>query len=621
MSGTLSTPLAIPERLFSQAVITQRGLTGRLNQSITVVENGDIQINADAIANPRGNNVVGSYTTRTAYCYEGEAEKTVLRSVKKVMDECERLYFKRFFVRNGISSTGKKQPMIDALMQTVPRVGSKEFIMYFDKHDLVIEADAAYKSKQDTIFQEFITNEMMDNKQIPKLKQIGYGLMRDEWQQMTRPNTYIRIGAGTVLKAQKVMNTFIKSEWQIQSYYMYLLAECLKRFLGKAVPKYETRDWVAVANILVGWVSGFGDTSKDQMWDTDDIQVSVNNVPGLGWTKANRFLWGNVNTTEEFFKYWATMNMLGIVSQRVKAASTEMKLHKVFATNDYMVEKLMKESFASNIDGWGSQGTFYMLMPRNNFSFGKSTDVPMPCIVDDNVSDVDESDRRGLLRYANNYERMLPYEAQSWKDITIDRGEVPAGAIDENGTTAQFIRLHATTDSRILEFADTSSRFQRSIIQWRFPMDMIVDDGPDELERLRLWFWGIFANGEKGQKNAYVIESSLDVFKPQIVNYTRGPRDTMLVDKKGTQTVGQQVVKPGTLSVVPVVESNTALATTVQPPPPEDRSREPRVAPESDEDLGLRKTPEKSNSDKETVNTVENKEVTDVDKAESTAEE
>jgi hypothetical protein len=87
----------------------------------------------------------------------------------------------------------------------------------------------------------------------------------------------------------------------------------------------------------------------------------------------------------------------------------------------------------------------------------------------------------------------------------------------------------------------------------------------------------MMANGEKGQKNAYVIESSLDVFDAQVVNYRRGPRDTMLVDKEDSNTVGDQVVKPGTIPTIPVSRSETEVATTVQPPAPVKRAREPEV--------------------------------------------
>jgi hypothetical protein len=282
-----------------------------------------------------------------------------------------------------------------------------------------------------------------------------------------------------------------------------------------------------------------------------------------------------------------------------------------------MVATLMKDAFTANIEGWGSNGTFYMMMPRNNFSFGTTTDVPFPCIVDDDL-DIDESDRRLLLQKANNYEKVLPYDAPPFKDITIDRGEVPAGAINESGTEAQFIRLHATTDSRIVEFQDMTSRFTRNIIQWRFPMDHIVTAGPDRKDRKRLWIWGMLAGGEKGQKNAYIIESSLDVFKMQIVDYRRGPKDTLLVDKAGSSEPKDidQVQKPGTLGLVPDVNSNVSgLATTVQPPAPEKATREPTIIVESrDGKLEPEQPKVKSDSNEETNNTVANKDLTDEQK-------
>jgi hypothetical protein len=577
MKGTMSTPLSISERFFSQAEILQRGLTGLLSQSITVVENGDIRISAEAIANPRNNDVVGDYTARTCYIYKDTRE--INTKIKAVLERCNELYFEKFENGNGIDVDGEYAKTIDVMLQTVPRVKKDKFLLYYDRHDLVIESEVAFKAKQDDKLQEFITNTMLGMKTVPVLKQIGFGLLREEWSKMTRPCTYIRIGSGTVIKADKTRNTFIKSEWQAQAFYMYLLAAALEKFLGEAVPAYEQKDWVAFANILVSWISGFGDTNRDQIWDADDIEVQMNTVPGYGWTLANRFLFGHVKVAADFKMYWVTMTILGLVAARTKAASTEMKLRKKLATNDFMVATLMKDAFGTNIDGWGSQGTYYMLMPRNNFAFGDKTDVPVPCIVDDDDDMVlDETDRRELLKKANNYEKILPYEQQSWKDVTVDKGEVPQGAVDSSSTQAQFIRLHATTDARIVEFDDMSSRFSRKIIQWRFPMQNIVlSDEIDRTQRLRLFFWGMMANGEKGQKNAYVIESSLDVFDAQVVNYRRGPRDTMLVDKEDSNTVGDQVVKPGTIPTIPVSRSETEVATTVQPPAPEKRAREPEV--------------------------------------------
>jgi hypothetical protein len=571
MNGDVSTPMSLSERLFSQGLVTQRGLTGRLNQAVTFVENGDINISADAVASPKTNNIIADYVARAAYIYNEQDLPEVMSRVDAVLAECNRLYWKRFRKANGFEANGEKAKVIDVLIETVPRVSRDEFLMFIDRHDLVIESDLAFKGKQDDLLQEVITNQMQGIKSVPRLCQIGYGLMRDGWKKMTRPNTYVRIGPKTVLRATRTKNAFIKSEWQVQAFYAYLLAEALRRWLGKATPAYELRDWVAVANVLIGWISGYGSTDRDQNWEATDIEVSLNNVPGLGWTRANRFLWGNVNTEEDFKMYWMTMNLLGFVSERVKAVTADYKIKTVLTNNDWQVPMRMKRAMQPNIEGWGSQGSYYMLMPRNNFSFGEKVDVPMPCIVDESTFD----DQHTLLKRANNYEDLLPYEVTSWKDVTIDRGEVPQGTISETGNDAQFMRLHATTDARIVEFQDTTTRFVRRLIQWRFPMDDVVDNGMDRESRLRLWLWGLFANGDKGMKNAYVIDSSLEVFKPMIVNYRRGPMDTMVVDKEGTQTTGEQVPKPGTLSSPQNVKSNTEIATTIEPPKPVPKVPEP----------------------------------------------
>jgi hypothetical protein len=139
-------------------------------------------------------------------------------------------------------------------------------------------------------------------------------------------------------------------------------------------------------------------------------------------------------------------------------------------------------------------------------------------------------------------------------------------------------------------------------------MEDVVSNGVDRLSRLRLFLWGLLANGEKGQKNAYVIESSLDVFKPMIVNYRRGPMDSNIVDKDGTQTKGDQVMKPGTISTMSNVQSKTELATQINPPPPVPKSPDPVkiVETKSGKEVEENKAANvESDSNKETNNTVD----------------
>jgi len=585
LEANVSAPTSMPMRLFSQGIIAQRGLIGLQTQAITFVENGSISFSAEAIASPKTNNIMGTFTAPIAYCFRktktgGKEEDEYMREfggspsmmtrINRCLAKAKELYGDRFIKSNGFEANGQRAKTIDVLLETVPRVDREHILMYMDRHELVIEFDLQMKSRIDDELQDVITSEMSGVKAIPEPKLIGYGLIRDNWTKMRRPNTYMRVAPRTVLKAGRIANDFTKSEWQVQTFYAHLLAKALQDWLGPHIPAIKERDdWVAVANILIGAFAGYGNTDREQKWQATDIEVSINMMPGMGWTRANRFLWGNVDTYEDFKSYFIVMNILGIVTQRVKAPMMDFNVKTVISSNDWQVPSRFKRAMQPNIEGWGSTDTLFFLMPRNNFSYGESVDIPFPCIVD--MATVDSTDN--IIKKANNYEDLLPYTVQSWKDIMIDRGEAPPGAIDMKSFSATFARLHATNDARIAEFQDDNSQFVRRLIQYRFPMDHIVQNGIDKSSRFRLWLWGLFANGEKGMKNAYVIESSLDIFKIQMVNYRRGPLDSQIVDKEGSNTVGDQVLKPGAIPSPYSLATTTEKVTNVQPPAPEQKMK------------------------------------------------
>lgn len=611
LDGDVSTPISMPMRWFSQATVLHRSMSGMIVQNVTFVENGNMTFSAEAIASPKTNNIIGTFTAPIAYCYgkaytEVDKGPSVQQRVSKVLEKVNELYFDKFQVANGFDANGEKAKVIDVMIETVPRVGRNSFLMYIDRHDLVIEMDERFKALQDDALQDFITTQLMGIKQIPVPKIIGYGLLRGDngkkgtWAQMTRPNTYMKVAPRTVLKASKVANDFLKTEWQVQTFYMHILAEALKRWIGDVIPAYTLDDWVAFANLLVGAFAGYGSTERDQKWLATDIETSINTVPGFGWTKANRFLWGNVNTEEDFKYYYCIMNLLGFVIQRTKAAMMDFAVKTVISTNDWQVPMRFKRALEPNIAGWGSNGTFFYLMPRNNFSYGEVNDVPMPCIVDD----VRFEDQADIIKKANNYEDLLPYKQQSWGDVTIDRGEVPQGTIRSDSKETQFLRLHATTDARIVSFQDTKTEYVRRLLQYRFPMDHIVNNGLVREDRMRLWLWGLLANGEKGMSNAFIIESSLGVFTPQVVNYRRGPLDSQLIDKEGTQTVGDQVLKPGTIPTVPNTSGATNVKQTITPPPPQPKPRfsEKTIELKTGEEVKEEAATDSSNVNAETTN-------------------
>jgi hypothetical protein len=569
LEGSVSTPMAMPMRLFSQGVVVQKGLLGRQTQAITFIENGSISFSAEASAAPKTNEIMGTFTAPVAYCFPDYMKQgnDVRKRVQAVLKMCNELYLDKFRISNGFESNGEMAKMVDVLIETVPRVGREEILIYMDRDTLVIEQDDQFKSRQDDLFQDIITSKMTGIREIPVTKLIGYGLIRDNWTKIKRPNKYIRVAPRTVLKVGKISNDFTKTEWQIQAFYMHMLAEALNTWLGEAFPALEMNDWVALANIWIGGIAQYGATDREQKWAATDIEVSVNMMPGFGWTEASRFLWGNVNTVNDFKMYYMVMNLLGFVAQRTKGAMLDLTVKKEISSNDWMVPTRFKRAMQPNIDSWGSNDAFFFLMPRNNFSFGERVDIPWPCLVDETNLEGDQ-----IIKKANNYEDLLPFRQQTWKDVTIDRGEVPQGAVNEASNETTFMRLHATTDARIVKIVDTNSMFVRSITQYRFPMRHIVANGMERIDRLRLWLWGVFANGEKGMKNAYIIESSLDIFKVQMVNYRRGPLDTQIVDKEGTQTVGDQIVKPGTIPYAPNMESVGIASQDIKPPRPEKKA-------------------------------------------------
>lgn len=573
IEGDMHAPTSMPMRLFSQCVIVQRGLVGQHTQAITFVENGSIQFSAEAVASPKTNNIMGSFTAPIAYIFrKGDYDKkmgeslSVKERIDLILKKSNELYGNRFWKGNGFDASGEFARQIDVMLETVPRVDRERIAMYVDRKDVVIEMDLQMKSRIDDMFQDFITTQMMGIKVIPEPKMIGYGLIRDKWTKIRRPNTYIRVAPRTVLKASRISNDFTKSEWQIQTFYAHILAEALKRWIGPSIKALDQiEDWVALSNILIGAFAGYGNTDREQKWQATDIEVSVNMMPGMGWTQANRYLWGHVKCEADFKMYYMVMNILGIVAQRVKAPMMDFNVKTVVSSNDWQVPMRFKRAMQPNIEGWGSTDTFFFLMPRNNFAFGDHVDIPFPCLVD-TTSYIKQED---VIAKANNYEDLLPYKQQTWKDVTIDRGEVPSGSINTQTFDAQFIRLHATNDARIVEYQDANSQFVRRLIQYRFPVDHVVTTGLDRDDRLRLWLWGLFANGEKGMKNAYVIESSLDIFKIQTVNYRRGPLDSQIVDKEGTKTKGDQVVKPGTIPYTPSASGRSEDIASVEPPAPD----------------------------------------------------
>lgn len=578
--GSVSTPMQLTARSFSQGIIYTKGWPPR---SVTFVENGDVTMAPGLTAEPRKSDLIATYSAPIMYCFRGsdgrnydtsnggsDFEHLRTKYFDKALKLLQEIYGRRFRRGNGFIEN-KDRKEVDVRMESINFVDNNEIVMYADRKDVVIEMDKIFKGNLDDEFQDRLTDLLTNISYVPYPKQIGYGLMREGWKTMRRPNTYMRIAGRTVLQARKTQVEFLKAEWITEAAYMYLLALALREWVGQqTIPAYEIDDWLAYAHIIVGRLSGYGSTDRTQHWTASDIAVSLNAMPGIGWTKANTFSWGLENTFEEFRQYWIFCTLLAFCCQRVKVPMMSFEIKKKISTNDWLIAQRFEKALKPNISGFGSDGTFFYLMPRNNFAYGEVNDIPFPCYVDDMKLETDVD----MLKEANNYEDLPPYETVSWKDVTVDRGEVPSGAVDLKSLTQQYVRLHCTTDSRIVEITDNTTQFVRNLIQYRFPIDHIVEKGYTRDERMRLWLWGLLANADKGMKNAYIIDSSLDVFRPVTVNYRRGRMDSTIIDKTDSDARGDQIAKPGTIPIPAASISNVEAVTSVVPPKPVAKMRD-----------------------------------------------
>jgi len=109
-------------------------------------------------------------------------------------------------------------------------------------------------------------------------------------------------------------------------------------------------------------------------------------------------------------------------------------------------------------------------------------------------------------------------------------------------------------------------------------MEHIVQNGIDREDRLRLFYYSMFMNGEKGMKNAYIIDSTMSMFDPVVINYRRVKYDRQAVDKSNTMTdpTHDQVLKPGTIQAVPAIESMVESVKSGTPGTPEPKVPDPK---------------------------------------------
>lgn len=517
------------------------------------------------------------------------------RFLKPILKEIDRRY-KNAFVKGNPGSKEKPSPE-DVLFETVNKIPRDRPIIYKDRQNIILAMDRLWKNSVDADLQFMIQDRMTLVRKQPRPVPIGYGCFSggDDWKLRKRANMYIKVGPRTIVRVQPTELDIAPNEARVQALYMYLVA-CLMRdwcpIKGTGDDEYTIHDEVAYANLLLASLVGFGDTQTVKHFTSTDIQTQMDHMPGVGFTLANRYMWGDKTPVDDYIKYFAWSTVLGMASARVKAATMEYEVVK-YMNMDHLVHDRFARAMTPNIPGFGSFGNLVLLMPRTNFKSNEHMDVPFPCLV--NTARLSD---REIAESANDYFELPKLKPVGWKKIIVDRGEIPPNTFDPNSVTQEWVQFIPSSDARIVE----QQANLRDLIHYKFSQQDLIMNAVSDYKRKILWRMGLFANGDSTLTEGYIISPSLALLEPVNVMYRVTSFEELAIEKKETDTVGTQIPKESA-GLVGNTETKVEGKLAVQPPAVEKRiPEEKRVVETKDGEV------------KETANAAED---VKVDEAES----
>jgi hypothetical protein len=470
-------------------------------------------------------------------------------------------YYKNCFVNGNAGEPENPSPQ-DVLYETVNKIPRDKPIVYKDRQNLILAMDRLWKNTVDADLQFLVQDKMTLVRAQPKPVPIGYGCFSggEDWGLRKRPNMYIKVGPRTIVRVQPTELNIAPNEARVQALYMLLVAALMKDWCpikDKNGSAYGLGDEVAYANLLLASLVGFGDTQTIKHFTSTDIQTQMDHMPGIGFTLANRYMWGNKTPAEDYIKYFAWATVLGMAAARVKAATMEYEVVK-YMNQDHLVHDRFVRALTPNIPGFGSFGNLVMLMPRTNFKNSEHEDIPFPCLVDESrFTDSQISEK------ANDYYELPKLKPVGWKRVMIDRGEIPPNTFDPNSTQQEYVILIPSSDARIVEV----SADLRDLIHYKFSQQDLLINSVSEYKRKILWRIGLFSNGESTLTEGYIVAPSMALLEPISVMFRTTSFEETAVEKSDTATTGVQIPKDSAGLTGNLESKGTEEKLSVTPPP------------------------------------------------------
>lgn len=255
--GKSSTPINPALALFRQVMIHNPDMPP---QSLAICTNGKF-----ALKTPdKFSTQVANCRMPIAYIFDNAKEDELLDLIiKPVCEYMEKYLLGEGVLRkgNGFEMAAMDQKISDALIETVNKVPSDGPIIYMDRRKLKIGVDRLWFNNIVSEIQYMIQKKIDQWRGNPYPESIGMCFMKGsdkgEWSVVARPSHYIKVGPRAVVKVQPTTQDLSPVESRYQTIYAYLAAYALKELVG-SIKGYELVDWVALTNMLLAGISGFG---------------------------------------------------------------------------------------------------------------------------------------------------------------------------------------------------------------------------------------------------------------------------------------------------------------------------------------------------------------------------
>lgn len=475
--------------------------------------------------------------------------------IKNVCDYIDKYVTKNMMIGSGIAMASKDQLSDDVAIESENIVPTDNMVMYMNRNKLTFGADKLWWENFCSELQRYITNLLATFRPEPKLGTIGLGFVSGgsrekgsfktdgslKWKLKRRPTTLIRVQDRDILSVERTDRDYQPREARNQAPYMYLLAYALREMVGEdAIENYSIHDWVAYATTWLLGIVGIGETGSIRHYSSMDNQVTLDHSIGVGYTMANRYHWGLSKegiSIDDWKKYLKLGLILGFATSRIKVISGEYVVKKGIKADKDTWDRF-KDVIRPNFEKFGNYSSINFLMPRTVMAFNDDADLPIPCIVDEDIpAGMSEKEQ---IKFCNDYRRIRNWKPINFEEATIQKGEFAANYIDMTQDQIRYVKIKPMNDAVIYEL-DT---INRQLIKWEFDISNIVVNGIDQRRRKLFWMFGLLANGESVPMNGYIIDASVSLFNPIRVHYYLTEMYEPGVTKNVTNTVGEQIPKP-----------------------------------------------------------------------------